>query len=82
MAEHARDRTDDNGAPVSVAMRVRVHPGTDSEGRGVVIEDFGEAAGHAVDVGSQHIADAARRFAVVLDTDSLVFVDSDDVVPE
>jgi hypothetical protein len=57
-------------------MRVRVYPGTDAEGRGTVVEDFGETAGYAVDVGANHIVDAARRWAVMLDSGSLVFVDT------
>jgi hypothetical protein len=35
-----------------------------------------------VDIGGNHIADAARRWAVMLDTGTLVFADSDQLVPE
>jgi hypothetical protein len=63
-------------------MRVRVYPGTDAESGGVVVEDFGEAAGQAVDVGGNHIADAARRWAVTLDAGTLMFVDDDQLRPE
>jgi len=68
-------------APLAVNMRVRVYPGTDAESRGVIVEDFGELAGHAVDIGGHHI-DPARRWAVVLDTGNLVFANSDQLVPE
>jgi hypothetical protein len=62
-------------------MRVRVYPGTDAECRGVVVEDFGELAGQAVDLGGIHI-DPARRWAVQLDTGTLVFVNTDHLVPD
>lgn len=67
---------------MAVDMRVRVYPGTDAECRGVVVEDFGETAGHPVDIGAEHIADPARRWAVMLDTGALVFADSDQLLPE
>jgi hypothetical protein len=63
-------------------MRVRVYPGTDAESRGVIVEDFGELAGQAVDIGGTHFGDPARRWAVVLDIGNLVFADSDQLVPE
>jgi hypothetical protein len=47
----------------------------------VIVEDFGELAGQAVDIGGQHI-DPARRWAVQLDAGNLVFADSDQLVPE
>jgi hypothetical protein len=62
-------------------MRVRVHPGTDSESPGVIAEDFGDLAGQAVNVGGRHL-DPARRWAVQLDTGNLVFVNTDDLVAE
>jgi hypothetical protein len=70
------------GREVAVDMRVRLYPGTDAEAHGVVVEDFGRSAGHAVDIGSHHIVDAARRWAVQLDTGALVFVDSHQLVAE
>ena len=83
MNKRAREMTDKNAdESVAVDMRVRVHPGTDAECRGVVVEDFGRASGHPVDIGTEHIADAARRWAVRLDTGSLVFTNSDQLVPE
>ena len=72
--------TGDSG--VAVNVRVRVYPGTDTEVRGSVVEDFGDTAGYAVDIGANHIADPARRWAVTLDTGDLVFVDSDQLVAE
>ena len=50
---------------VTVNVRVRVYPGTDAEVRGSVVEDFGDMAGHAVDIGDR-IVGPARRWAVVL----------------
>jgi hypothetical protein len=91
MAEHARKQArkqareimDDEGERhVAMDMRVRVYPGADTETRGVVVEDFGETAGYGVDIGGIHIADPARRWAVLLDTGGLVFVDSDALLPE
>jgi hypothetical protein len=67
---------------VAVDVRVRVYPGTHAEARGVVVEDFGELAGQAVDIGSNHIVDPARRWAVMLDTGDLVFVDTEHLVAE
>ncbi len=55
---------DKDARSVAVDTRVRLYPGTERESRGVVLEDFGEAAGCAVDVGTNHIADPARRWAV------------------
>jgi hypothetical protein len=74
-----KGETDDQ---LAVNMRVRVYPGSDAEGRGVVVEDFGELAGQAVDIGGHRIADPSRRWAVQLDTGNLVFADSDQLVPE
>jgi hypothetical protein len=66
---------------VAVGASVRVYPGTDRERRGVVVEDFGDSAGHSVDIGVHHIVDAARRWAVELGDGSLLFVDSADLAP-
>ncbi len=68
-------------AHLAVNMRVRVYAGTDAECRGVIVEDFGELAGHAVEIGGHRIADPARRWAVQLDTGTLVFVNTDHLVP-
>jgi hypothetical protein len=45
------------------------------------VEDFGDSAGHGVQVGQEQIADAARRWAVSLGDGDLVFVDSGDLAP-
>ena len=63
----------------AVGGRVRVYPGTSDERWGIIVEDFGEDAGYGVDVGSQHIADASRRWAITLDDGGLVFVDSSEL---
>ncbi|BBX10440.1 hypothetical protein [Mycolicibacterium aichiense] len=67
---------------IAVDQRVRVYVDTDDEVRGVVVEDFGDLAGHAVDVGDVHISDAARRWAVLTDAGTLVFVDSHQIASE
>jgi hypothetical protein len=69
-------------SPLAVNARVRVYPGTDGEVRGTVVEDFGDLAGHEVDIGENHMVGAARRWAVSLDTGGLVFVDSDQLAAE
>ena len=68
--------------PVTVNRRVRVYPGTDAEVGGTVVEDFGDLAGQAVDIGENHIVGPARRWAVALDAGGLVFVDSDQLAAE
>jgi hypothetical protein len=79
----ARGTGGDTGdSSVAVNVRVRVYPGTDAEVRGIVLEDFGDLAGHAVDIGENHIVGPARRWAVALDTGGLVFVDSDKLAAE
>jgi hypothetical protein len=72
---------DTGDSSVAVNVRVRVHPGTDGEVRGTVVEDFGDLAGHAVDIGDR-IVGPARRWAVALDAGGLVFVDSDQLAAE
>lgn len=61
---------------ISVGMRVRVFPGTDSETLGHVIDDFGDSAGHGVDIAGKRVAQPARRWAVALDDGALLFLDS------
>jgi hypothetical protein len=75
---------DDHGAAdrVEVGTRVRVHPGTDAEKAGVVVDDFGEMSGHAVRIGEKQFVGPARRWAVCLDAGDLVFVDSGDLTAE
>lgn len=67
---------------VTITTRVRVFPSTDKEAHGIVVEDFGDSVGIPVDIGGDRIAEAARRWAVMLDDDNLVFVDSENLVPE
>ncbi len=81
MFNHARESSGDPSGQLAMKMRVRVYPGTDSESRGVIVEDFGDLAGHAVTVGGRQIA-PARRWAVQLDTGNLVFVNTDDLVAD
>ncbi len=81
MINRARGSKGQTGALLAVNMRVRVYPGTDAESRGVIVEDFGELAGQAVDIGGIHI-DPARRWAVHLDSGNLVFVNTDQLVPD
>ena len=77
-----RTAGDTGDSDVAVNARVCVYPGTDAEVRGTVVDDFGDTAGHAVDIGENHIVDPARRWAVALDTGDLIFVDSDQLVAE
>src|SRR3981189_2547469 len=72
---------DTGDRPGAVNVRVRVYPGTDGEIRGTVVEDFGDLAGHVVDIGENHIVGAARRRGLALDEGAVVFVDSDQLVP-
>jgi len=73
---------DTGDSRVAMNVRVRVDPGTDDEVGGTVVEDFGDMAGHAVDIGENHIVGPARRWAVTLAAGGLVFVDSDQLVAE
>ena len=73
----AVDGPEDRG--VAVGLSVRVYPGTDRESGGVVVEDFGDSAGHWVSIGQEQIVGAARRWAVSLADGGLVFVDSGDL---
>ena len=73
---------DTGDSRVATNVRVRVDPGTDGEIRSTVVEDFGDMAGHAVDIGENHIVGPARRWAVTLDAGCLVFVDSDQLAAE
>lgn len=76
--------TEDGAAPAGVAVtaRVRVFPSTEKEAGGVVLEDFGAGVGIPVEIGGERIVGPARRWAVMLDDDDLVFVDSDQLVAE
>jgi hypothetical protein len=80
--ERRKGRTGGTDGQLAVNMRVRVYPGTDAESRGVIVEDFGEIAAQPVEIFGQRFADSARRWAVLLDTGNLVFVNTDQLVPE
>ena len=69
---HLWQAGDTGDSPVAVNARVRVYPGTDAEVCGTVVEDFGDLAGHAVDIGENHIVGPAPRWAVALDAGELV----------
>jgi hypothetical protein len=58
---------DTGDSRVAVNVRVRVYPGTHGDVRGTVVEDFGDLAGHLVDIGENHFVGPARRWAVALD---------------
>ena len=45
---------DTGDSPVAVNVRVRVYPGTDGEVGGTVVEDFGDLAGQAVNIGDTY----------------------------
>ena len=81
MIRRGRGSAGHTDADLAVNMRVRVYLGADAESPGVIVEDFGELAGQAVDLGDCHIA-PARRWAVQLDTGNLVFVNTDHLVPD
>ena len=51
---------DTGDSRVAMNVRVRVYPGTDGEIRGTVVEDFGDLAGHAVDIADNHIVGPGR----------------------
>ena len=82
MFKHLRGSNGGTDAQLAVNVRVRVYPGTDGEVGGTVVEDFGDLAGHGVDIGESHIVGPARRWAVALDAGGLVFVDSDQLAAE
>jgi hypothetical protein len=78
---HGRESSDGRSAQLAVNTRVRLYPGTGTESRGVIVEDFGDLAGQAVTVGDHRIA-PARRWAVQLDSGNLVFVNTDDLLAD
>jgi hypothetical protein len=82
VAKKSAGKRADGDEKIAVDQRVRVYADTDDEVRGVIVEDFGDLAGHAVDVGDVHISDAARRWAVLTDAGTLVFVDSHQLASE
>jgi len=62
-----------------VGQRVRVYPDSSDERRGVIVEDFGDAAGSAVTIGDVRFVEPSRRWAVNLDDGTLVFADTTDL---
>ena len=82
MSESRDTACDPSEAPFVVNGRVRVQSGLYGDARGVVVEDFGDTTGVAVAIGTIHIADAARRWAVLLDNGVLVFLDTEQLRPE
>jgi hypothetical protein len=62
---------------LAVGATVRVYAGTERETSGVLVEDFGSAAGQPVHIGEEMIVPPARRWAVLLDDGTLVFLDDD-----
>ena len=80
--ETAADEERGSDSELAVNSRVRFNPGTDTESLGVVVEDFGELEAQAVEIGGEHFADPARRWAVVLDSGTLVFADTDQLLPD
>jgi hypothetical protein len=76
----SRTAGDTGDSPVAVNGRVRLS--RDAEVGGTVVEDFGDLAGHAVDIGENHIVGPARRWAVALNAGGLIFVDSDQLAAE
>ena len=75
----AKSRANREAAELAVNSPVLVYPETDQQQGGVIVEDFGAEAGQVVEVGSNRIAPAARRWAVRLNSGDLVFVNSDEL---
>jgi hypothetical protein len=73
---------DRDGGGLAVDARVRVFPGTDREVHGVVVDDYGQTAGAAVEIGGERIVGPARRWAIMSDDGGLIFADSDQLIVE
>ena len=54
--KHVKGGSDETDSQLAVNMRVRVYPGTQTESRGVIVEDLGEMAAQPVEIGGQHAA--------------------------
>jgi hypothetical protein len=61
---------------------VRLHPRLNEGHGGVIVDDYGDSAGHAVAVGNVQISGPSRRWAVELDDGRLIFADSADLQRE
>ena len=68
-----------HSSDLAVGQRVRVYPSSSDERIGVIVEDFGDAAGYAVTVANTRIAEPSRRWAIELDDGNLIFVDTADL---
>ena len=82
MSDDAANGEGDAPAGVGITTRVRVFPSSDREAHGVIVDDFGESIGIPVEIGGNRIAGPARRWAVMLDDDNLLFVDTEDLEAE
>jgi hypothetical protein len=82
MTENAGAGGDTAPEGVTITARVCVFPSTDDEAHGVVVEDFGDGVGIPVEIGGSVIAGPARRWAVMLDDDNLVFVEGHQLIAE
>ena len=83
MTKHANEITgEESAARVAVGTRVRVYPGTDAEDQASSWKISARCRIPQLMLADQHIADAARRWAVTLDTGTVLFIDSDDLHPE
>jgi hypothetical protein len=63
----------------AVGQRVRVYPSSSDERLGVIVDDYGDDSGCAVNVGSTRIAEPSRRWAIELDDGNLIFADAVDL---
>ncbi len=63
----------------AVGDEVVVHPDSDAETTGRILDDFGEFTAAAVEVNETTIARAARRWAVLTAEGDLVFADTDQI---
>ncbi|GAB7066778.1 hypothetical protein H7J06_28470 [Mycobacterium hodleri] len=82
MSDDTASSEGDAPAGVGITTRVRVFPSSDREVHGVIVDDFGESIGIPVEIGGNRIAGPARRWAVMLDDDNLLFVDTEDLEAE
>ncbi len=64
-----------------MGARVRIHPDTDDEVCGTVVEDVGENPSAPIDIGDRDVG-PARRWAVISDGGTLVFTHSHEIVAE
>jgi hypothetical protein len=77
--DEIRSAADDTDPRLVLGARLRVYPGADAESLGVIVADFGEASDLGVHGGENRTANPPGRWAVLLDDDTLVYVDSDQI---